>query len=72
MGRRIRYDEFIKSDIDFIVANANFTKAQAEMFEELCKGQMYDEGICMKFNLSPSAYYRAKRKITDKITRVLR
>ena len=71
MGRRIRYDEFIKADVDYIIANANFTKAQLEIFSELCKGQMYDEGICMKLNLSPSAYYRTKRKIADKIVRVL-
>ena len=71
MGRRIRYDEFIKSDIDFIVSNANFTDAQMEIFLELCKGSLYDEGICLKLCMSPSSYYRTKKKITDKIVRVM-
>ena len=72
MGRRIRYDEFIKSDIDFIVENANFTETQMLIFTELCKGRLYDTGVCLKLNISPATYYRAKRKVEDKIARVLR
>jgi hypothetical protein len=71
MGRRIKYDEFIKKDIDFIVENANFTETQMLIFTELCKGSLYDTGICMKLNVSPSAYYRMKRKVADKIARVM-
>lgn len=71
MGKRIKYDEFIKADIDYIVSNANFTEAQMVIFTELCKGNLYDTGICMKLNISPSAYYRTKRKVADKIVRVM-
>lgn len=71
MGRKVRYDTLIKDDVDKIVARANFTDEQNAVFEELCKGRLYDAGIWLKLNMGQTKYYEVKKKVEDKVTRIL-
>lgn len=71
MGKRIRYDELIKDDVEAIVARANFTDEQNAVFEELCKGRLYDTGIWLKLNMGQTKYYEVKKKVEDKVSRIL-
>ena len=63
--------KLIRSDIEKIVAEANFTPEQKAIFDELCRGELTDLGIALKLNMSESALYARKKVILEKIARIL-
>lgn len=71
MRGRIKFDEFIQTDVDLIVRSANFSQDQRRIFDELCAGGLSDVGIAAKLNLSESAYYAKKKIVLQKITRIM-
>ena len=71
MKGKIKFDEFIKSDVDRIVSAANFTPDQKKIFDELCSGNLNDIGIAAKLNLSESSFYAKKKIILNKIARIM-
>jgi len=70
MGK-VRCDEFIRSDIEKVKADANFTPEQMQVFNELCRGERTDVGIYTKLCMSQSKYYSVKKKVINKIIRIL-
>ena len=71
MRGKVKFDQFIKSDIDRIASAANFTPEQRRIFDELCLGELNDIGIAAKLNLSESSFYARKKIILDKIARIM-
>ena len=71
MKGRIKFDEFIQSDIDRIVVAANFSPEQRRIFDELCAGNLNDIGIAAKLNLCESSFYAKKKIVLQKIARIM-
>ena len=71
MRGKIKFDEFIQSDIDRIASAANFTSEQRIIFEELCAGNLNDVGIAAKLNLCESSFYARKKIVLNKIARIM-
>lgn len=70
MGK-IKCDELIRSDIEKVKDNANFTPEQGQVFNELCRGELTDTGIYTKLCMSQSKYYYVKKKVMTKLIRIL-
>lgn len=71
MRGKIKFDQFIQSDVDHIIGSANFSDEQRCIFDELCSGRLTDSGIAAKLNLSDSAFYARKKIVVNKIMRIL-
>lgn len=71
----MKYSELIKSDIELIKENANFTHEQEEVFDELInpayKTKYNDTAVYIKLNLSKAKFYKIKSEINNKIRRIL-
>lgn len=71
----MKYSNLIKSDIELIKENANFTHEQEEVFDELInpayKTRYNDTAVYIKLNLSKSKFYKIKGEINNKIRRIL-
>lgn len=70
--RNVNFD-FIKSELDYILANANFTEEQEEIFKMLTSKQGRQSIVCisMKMNISESTVKRRIKQIKNKILRLL-
>lgn len=68
---KIHYDEFLQDQIDLVLAKAALTQTQKNIFEQLLKNQLLDEGIAMELGMSRAAYYRHKKILQNKIRKVL-
>lgn len=68
---KIKYDMFIQADVDKIVQEAHFTDEQLKVFLELCRGTHNDVGIYTLLCISQTKYYILKKKVQDKVLRVL-
>lgn len=70
--RKVKFD-FVKSEIDFILENANFTEEQERVFNRLVdkKGRQSIVQISMEENISTSTVSRIIKQIKKKILRLL-
>jgi hypothetical protein len=71
MCNRIRVNALTKSELEAVIAAANFTQDQAKIFNELNADLLYDIGIMAKLGIPPRRYYDTKRITVDKTERVL-
>jgi hypothetical protein len=60
-----------KSELEAVIAAANFTPDQAMIFKEMNTDLLYDIGIMAKLGIPPRRYYDTKRITVDKTERVL-
>lgn len=71
----MKYRNFIKSDIEKIIENANFNEDQLKVFEYITSpsyGIKYtNTSIAMKMNISERKFYNIKREVDAKIRRIL-
>ena len=65
----MKFEDFIQPEIDEIVAQANFTEEEKEIFLLLCKGKTV-VSISWKFTMSERTAYRIIEKIKKKIRKV--
>jgi len=67
-----RFD-FVKSELDYILENANFTVEQEEIFKMLTSkyGRASIVNIAIKMNMSESTVKRRIKQIKNKILRLL-
>ena len=65
--------DFVKSELDYILENANFTVEQERIFKMLTSkyGRASTVSIAMKMNMSESTVKRRIRQIKNKILRLL-
>lgn len=70
--RKVKFD-FVKSEIEFILKNANFTEEQERVFNRLIdkKGRQSIVQISMEENISTATVSRIIKKIKKKIIRLL-
>ena len=71
MCNRIRINALTKSELEAVIAAANFTPDQAMIFKEMNTDLLYDIGIMAKLGIPPRRYYDTKRITVDKTERVL-
>jgi hypothetical protein len=60
-----------KSELEAVIAAANFTPDQAMIFKEMNTDLLYDIGIMAKLGIPPRRYYDTKRITVDKTERVM-
>lgn len=65
----MKFEDFIQPEIDEIVAQANFTEEEKEIFLLLCKGKTV-VSISVKLTMSERTAYRIIEKIKKKIRKV--
>lgn len=67
-----RFD-FVKSELDYILENANFTVEQEQIFKMLTSkyGRASIVNIAIKMNMSESTVKRRIKQIKNKILRLL-
>lgn len=65
--------DFVKSELDYILNNANFTVEQEEIFKMLTSkyGRASIVNISIKMNMSESTVKRRIKQIKSKILRLL-
>ncbi len=70
--RKIKFD-FIKSELDYILENANFTEEQEQIFKMLTgkQGRQTIVYISLKMNISESTVKRRIKQIKAKIMNLL-
>jgi hypothetical protein len=61
-----------KSELEAVIAAANFTQDQAMIFKEMNTDLLYDIGIMAKLGIPPRRYYDTKRITVDKTERILK
>lgn len=70
-----KFKYMVKSEIDYIIQNANFTDEQYSVFRELIKSDYgttkSDISIYMKLHMSATKFYKIKKEIKNKIDKVL-
>lgn len=71
MCNRVRINALTKSELEAVIAAANFTPDQAMIFKEMNTDLLYDIGIMAKLGIPPRRYYDTKRITVDKTERVL-
>ena len=69
----IKKFDFVKSELDYILNNANFTVEQEEIFKMLTSkyGRASIVNIAIKMNMSESTVKRRIKQIKNKILRLL-
>ena len=72
MCNRVRINALTKSELEAVIAAANFTQDQAMIFKEMNTDLLYDIGIMAKLGIPRNKYYDIKRITIDKTERVLK
>ena len=71
-SKDVKFD-FIKSELDYILENANFTDEQEEIFKRLTgkQGRQSIVYISMQMNMSESTVKRRIKQIKNKIIKLI-
>lgn len=71
--KEVKRFDFVKSELDYILENANFTIEQEEIFKMLTSkyGRASIVNIAIKMNMSESTVKRRIKQIKQKILRLL-
>ena len=71
--KEVKRFDFVKSELDYILENANFTIEQEQIFKMLTSkyGRASIVNIAMKMNMSESTVKRRIKQIKNKILRLL-
>ena len=71
--KEVKRFDFVKSELDYILENANFTIEQEQIFKMLTSkyGRASIVNIAIKMNMSESTVKRRIKQIKNKILRLL-
>ena len=71
--KEVKRFDFVKSELDYILENANFTVEQEQIFKMLTSkyGRASIVNIAIKMNMSESTVKRRIKQIKNKILRLL-
>jgi hypothetical protein len=67
---RVNISALTKSELDQVIAHANFTDDQLAIFNELNKNKFYDYAIMTNLNIPNRRYYNTKSIVVDKVERI--
>lgn len=68
---RVNISALTKSELDAVIARANFTDDQRAIFDELNKNKYYDYAIMANLNIPNRRYYSNKHIVVDKVERIV-
>ena len=68
---RINISALTKSELDQVIARANFTDDQRAIFDELNKNKYYDYAIMLNLNIPNRRYYDTKHIVVEKVERIV-
>lgn len=60
-----------QKELDAVIAAANFSHDQAQIFKELNNDTLYDIGIMTKLGIPARRYYETKKITVEKCERIL-
>lgn len=67
---RINISALTQSELEQVIARANFTEDQRAIFDELNKNKYYDYAIMVNLNIPNRRYYNTKNIVMDKVERI--
>ena len=67
---RVNISALTRSELEEVIARANFTEDQRAIFEELNKNKYYDYAIMLNLNIPNRRYYNTKSIVVDKVERI--
>lgn len=67
---RVNISALTKSELEQIIARANFTEDQKAIFDELNKNKYYDYAIMTNLNIPNRRYYNTKSIVVNKVERI--
>jgi hypothetical protein len=70
-NHRVNITALTQKELDAVIAAANFSADQAEIFNELNKDTLYDVGVMAKLGIPARRYYEVKKVTVDKCERIL-
>jgi hypothetical protein len=70
-NHRLNITALTQRELDAVIAAANFSHDQEEIFKELNKDTLYDIGIMQKLGIPERRYYSTKRTTIEKTERIL-
>jgi hypothetical protein len=70
-NHRINITALTQRELDAVIAAANFSHDQEEIFKELNKDTLYDIGVMAKLGIPARRYYEVKKVTVDKCERIL-
>lgn len=71
MNGKIDCSDFIQPEYERIIELARFTEDQKKVFDLLNSDKYTDEGIMLELNFSRKRYYTIKKKVMNKVIRVI-
>lgn len=69
--KRFRFGELLQWQVDRILSEGCLSEPQEELLAHLLRGRLLDKGIAREMGMSQRTYYRLKRRLADKVMRVL-
>ena len=70
-NHRVNITALTQKELDAVIAAANFSADQAQIFNELNKDTLYDVGVMAKLGIPARRYYEVKKVTVDKCERIL-
>ena len=70
-NHRINITALTQRELDAVIAAANFSHDQEEIFKELNKDTLYDVGVMAKLGIPARRYYETKKTTVEKCERIL-
>lgn len=67
---KINISALTKTELEEVIARANFTEDQRAIFDELNKNKYYDYAIMLSLNIPNRRYYDTKRIVVGKVERI--
>lgn len=67
---KVNISALTKSELDQVIARANFTDDQRAIFDELNKNKYYDYAIMLNLNIPNRRYYNNKSIVVEKVERI--
>lgn len=67
---RVNISALTQTELDQVIARANFTDDQRAIFNELNKNKYYDYAIMTNLNIPNRRYYTTKSIVVDKVERI--
>ena len=60
-------DPLTRSQVEWLISEANFSEDQLHIFELLNRDALLDDGIMLKLGMNEKRYYHEKRAVIEKV-----
>lgn len=68
---KIQFDSLLQWQVDKVYSEGALTQRQKDIFKLLLEGRYLDVGIAWELGMSIRTYYRHKKRLKEKVVKVL-